>query len=327
MTRIFVYEPLSGEDPATVQALGRGTPAHAEMLAAGRGMRDAIAADLARIAGVTVTVGSGEQEAGHAHRAVAPAAGEAAVDFVRRQAVLHDLCWVVAPESEGMLLRMQQAVGAGRWMGCSAEAISIASSKSATCAALCAAGIRTPLDFAAGHRGAWIVKPDDGAGTMETRLHSSRAAAEGDVRQRQRAGQRAVAEPYVEGETLSVSMIVGPVLAQALAVNRQNLQVDAEGWLHDLGVEPAAIARSDARTASLHALAAQVAAAIPGLRGYVGIDVVWSERGGPVVIEVNPRVTCAYVGLSALLRRNVAADILALHARAPGSEAVADVPA
>jgi tyramine---L-glutamate ligase len=31
---------------------------------------------------------------------------------------------------------------------------------------------------------------------------------------------------------------------------------------------------------------------------------------GPVVIEVNPRVTCAYIGLSAALGRNLAAELL-----------------
>ncbi|HEY6895520.1 MAG TPA: hypothetical protein VI258_15200, partial [Rhodanobacteraceae bacterium] len=35
--------------------------------------------------------------------------------------------------------------------------------------------------------------------------------------------------------------------------------------------------------------------------------------GVPVVIEVNPRVTCAYVGLSAALRRNLARDVLSVH--------------
>jgi predicted ATP-grasp superfamily ATP-dependent carboligase len=65
-----------------------------------------------------------------------------------------------------------------------------------------------------------------------------------------------------------------------------------------------------------------VAKAIPGLRGFVGIDLVWHPRCGPVVIEVNPRVTCAYVGLSASLGRNLAAELLRDHAveRAEGSD-------
>jgi len=327
MNRIFVYEPLSADDPETAATLVRGSPAHAEMLAAGRGMRDAVAADLARLPGVAVTVACGEQEAGHGARRVAPAPGEGAVDFVRRQARVHDLCWVIAPETDDLLLRLHEAVGEPRWIGCSAAAIRTASSKAASCAALAAAGIATPLAFTAGHRGAWIVKPDDGAGCMETRVHATRAAADADMQARARAGQRALAQPYVGGEALSVSMIVGPDLALPLAVNLQRLQADAHGWLHDLGVQPAAIDAADPRTARLHAVAAQVAAAIPGLRGYVGVDVVWNEQGGPVAIEVNPRVTCAYVGLSASLGRNLARDVLALHAPAQRRPVTTDAPA
>jgi predicted ATP-grasp superfamily ATP-dependent carboligase len=70
----------------------------------------------------------------------------------------------------------------------------------------------------------------------------------------------------------------------------------------------------DPRAARLHALAAAVAGAIPGLAGFVGIDVVWHPGRGPVAIEVNPRVTCAYVGLSDTLGRNLAAEVLRRHA-------------
>ncbi len=70
-------------------------------------------------------------------------------------------------------------------------------------------------------------------------------------------------------------------------------------------------ARAIPRRASLAGLAQRVAHAIPGLRGFAGIDLVWHPERGPVVIEVNPRVTCAYVGLSAALGRNLAAELLA----------------
>jgi predicted ATP-grasp superfamily ATP-dependent carboligase len=325
MAGIFVYEPLSAGDPASTAALGHGSPSHLDMLAAGRGMRDAVVADLARIAGLPVTVATSEQEAGHATglRTVTAAPGEGAVEFVHRQSRMHDLCWVVAPESGGLLLRLHEAVGAARWIGCDAAAIRLASSKGATCAALAAAGIATPRAFAA-HAGAWIVKPDDGAGALATRRHATRAGAEADLREREDRGQAAVLEPFIEGEPLSIAMVAGPVLARALALNRQRLDVDAAGFLHDRGVQPAAIGAADPRAPALRALAGRVAAALPGLRGYVGIDLVWNERGGPVVIEVNPRVTCAYVGLSALLRRNLAREILAAHGAAVPAEAGAD---
>ena len=59
------------------------------------------------------------------------------------------------------------------------------------------------------------------------------------------------------------------------------------------------------------ALARRIAAAIPGLRGFVGVDFVLGIDGRATVLEVNPRLTSAYVGLSARLGRNLAAEILA----------------
>ncbi len=145
-------------------------------------------------------------------------------------------------------------------------------------------------------------------------MHVDRIAALADLDRRRRSGASATLEPFVEGETLSISMLVGADLARVVAVNRQHIQIAADGRLFDLGVEPAAIATAtDARAADLEALAVATTQALPGLRGFVGIDVVWNQERGAVPIEVNPRVTCAYVGLSGKLGCNLAAEILRLH--------------
>ena len=178
---------------------------------------------------------------------------------------------------------------------------------------LAAAGIATPLAFAATAQH-WIVKPDDGAGTTDTRRHADRAAAEADRAARVRAGEHAVLEPLVEGEALSLSLLCGPRAVELLSINRQRIAVAADGLLRDEGVAIGEVALDDARAAPLAALARAVHGAIDGLRGFVGIDVVWHAERGPVAIEVNPRLTCAYVGLSAALGRNLAGEILALHA-------------
>src|SRR5690348_5867418 len=101
MRSILVYEPWSAGDPASSAALEPA--AQRDMLAAGQAMRDAIVADLAQIVGTRITVAVREQEVRHPGwpgqvRTVTAFPGEDAVDFVRRQAALHDLCWVVAPE-------------------------------------------------------------------------------------------------------------------------------------------------------------------------------------------------------------------------------------
>jgi predicted ATP-grasp superfamily ATP-dependent carboligase len=308
MKRIFVYEWASGG----------GGPAGLPLLAAGLGMRDALLADLLACPGVEVTCATcGRVDEGPACERLAraaPGSDESAPAFVSRLAWAHDAAWIVAPETDGILEALHEAVGPRRWIGCDMAGIRRAASKSSTLAHLAARGIATPLAFAEGHEGPWIVKPDDGAGSLHTRVHATRAAAHADLAGRRAARQRATLEPYVEGAALSISLLVGRLhgpRVQTLAINRQHLHLDAEGWLHDRGVEPAAIdCRRDPRAAPLRALAHRVADAMPGLCGFVGVDAVWNPRHGPVAIEVNPRVTCAYVGLSRLLGRNLAAEVL-----------------
>ena len=310
MVRIFVYESLSAGTPDAPGGLDH------ELLAAGVAMRNAIVDDLLRIDGVAVTCAVGAAPGCGALRRWAAAnlataaarAGEDAETFVGRTAAMHDLAWIVAPETGGRLARLHAAVGGDRWIGCDAASIRCAASKRATLAALAVAGVPTPLDGAASHCGRWLVKPDDGAGCLSTRVHGDRAAALDHL-----DGDTLALEPYIEGEALSISMIVGADLARAISFNRQHIGIDAAGRLCDLGVEIGALdMASDSRIARLEALAAATARALPGLGGFVGVDVVWNEERGAVVIEVNPRVTCAYVGLSDQLGCNLAADILRL---------------
>jgi predicted ATP-grasp superfamily ATP-dependent carboligase len=121
-------------------------------------------------------------------------------------------------------------------------------------------------------------------------------------------------EPWIAGEPLSLSLLCGSEGAEVLSVNRQHIVVDGDGMLSFEGVEPNVMPPDDPRMRALRALATQVASQLPGLRGFVGIDLVWHAHCGPVLIELNPRVTSAYVGLSASLGRNLAADILQAHA-------------
>lgn len=316
MRSIFIHEYLSGGGE-----LGSEAEA-AELLPMGLGMRDALLADLLRIPDLTVTCAVSAR-AGlaltHPRLTAAVAhADEPAVAFVQRQAALHDLAWVIAPESDGLLSAMHEAVGVPRWVGCDARSIRTAASKCATLLALNTCGVPTPLAFLAAPTTPacprWIVKPDDGAGAVATRVHARRADALADLQQRLATGLSATAEPFVEGEALSISMLAGPGFVQPLAFNEQHVAIDGDGRLHYLGVRPNAIdRRSDPRAIRLHTLALDVQRALAGLRGFVGIDLVWHAERGPVVIEVNPRLTCAYVGLSAALGRNLAEEILLLH--------------
>lgn len=319
--RLFVCEYLSG---GGLDAGGPLAPADRELLAQGLAMRDALLDDVARLPGLAVACATGPGVP--APRGAAPLRarpGEAFDDFVAREAAARDLAWVVAPESGGLLAALAARVAPERWLGCRPEAIALCTSKRATLERLAARGVATPLALE-GEATRWVVKPDDGAGGVDTRVHASREGAQADRSARAAQGAPATLEPWVEGEALSLSLACsGAGEAEMLSVNRQRIEVGPDGSVAYGGVAIDVREVVAGRREALAATARAVATAIPGLQGFVGIDLVWHARRGPVVIEVNPRVTCAYAGLSAALGRNLLGELLARHAAREGWHASA----
>ncbi len=306
--QLFVFEYLSGG------GLVDGDPAATEVLMPqGQAMRDALVADLLASGDCDLTAATcgraGPLAAGAAE--ATPRDGETPLEFAARLAAGHELAWIIAPETGGCLAEFERAIGAPRWLGCDARSIAIASSKSATLRHLGAHDLPTPWTHAAGAR-RWVVKPDDGAGSVATQVHANRLGAEADLAGRHARGESACLEPWIDGEALSLSMLCELGQAELLSVNRQKIVTLPDGSLRYDGVEVDVLPHGSARWRGFATLASRVAATLPGLRGFVGVDVVASERHGPVLIEINPRLTCAYVGLSTRLRRNLAREVLAL---------------
>lgn len=303
-----------------------GDPAEAELMPLGVSMRDAMMHDLlalpptgVRSVGVAVCAAAPLPAFALPDprvRALQAAPGEDLLAFLAAQARGFDAAWVVAPESGGLLAACEAAVrqagGPRAWLGSSAWALATSSLKSRTLAALAGQGVATPLDAAwAAQALRWVVKPDDGAGAVATQALADRAAAEALAQRRRSAGEAVTLQPWVEGEALSLSLLCGR-RAELLSLNRQHVAVDAGGAVRFEGVERLCTDGSDPRWPLLQALADATLRALPGLRGFVGIDLVWHPQAGPVAIEVNARVSCAYVGLSRALGRNLAGEVLAL---------------
>jgi predicted ATP-grasp superfamily ATP-dependent carboligase len=308
MMQVFVYEYLSGG------GLVDGDAAATQLLMPqGLAMRDALVSDLLASGDCEVIAATCARAGALPAGAIEAEArdGETPVAFAARLAAQHDAAWIVAPETAGCLAEFERAIGAPRWLGCDARSIAIASSKSATLRHLSAYDIPTPWAIAPTAQ-RWVVKPDDGAGSVATRVHANRLGAEADLAGRDARGESACLEPWIAGEPMSLSLLCEGGRAELLSVNRQHIATLPDGTLRYDGVEIDVLPRSAARWRPFAALAAQVAAALPGLRGFVGIDIIAGERHGPVVIEVNPRLTCAYVGLSKRLGRNLGGEVLAL---------------
>lgn len=299
-----------------------GHPDEATLRPMGAAMRDAVVADLLRLpvdraARISVADTPGaparHDPTGRLHPLRARP-GQPTLDFLSEQASLHDAVWVIAPESDGLLSACCERVGPARWLGSTASALHTTSSKERTLSRLAAAGLRTPRDFAGpGQARRWVVKPDGGAGAVDTVVLDDRDTALALAAHRAAAGECVTLQPWVEGEALSLSLLCGGTRAEVLSLNRQHLRLAASGHLHFIGVEHTSTDPHDRRWPALQRLADAVAHALPGLRGFVGIDLVWHARLGPVPIEINARVTNAYVGLSAALGRNLAGEVLHAH--------------
>jgi tyramine---L-glutamate ligase len=326
LTKIFVFEYLTGGgiDPELAGAASLADLS--ALVVEGRVMRDALIADLREIDGVEVSFASSRFEtvdASEAHYMAEP--NEPMTRFVARVAREHDHAWIIAPECDGLLLRLHDAVGAARWLGCSKESIRVTSSKSATAACLVAHGIAAtpalePDSAPALAGGKWVVKPDDGAGGLDTYVYDDLGHACAEYEARAAAGRNPVLQQWVDGDPLSLSLVCGERRAELISINRQRIglpEAPAQGHnervVEFTGVDIDRIERRGVQGRMLDALAQRVVTALPGLRGFVGIDLVWHPERGPVVIEVNPRLTVAFAGQSARLRRNLARDLLAVH--------------
>ncbi len=228
-----------------------------------------------------------------------------------RGAAHADAVWPTAPETGRALelLAMQVESLGKTLLGCRPAAVRIAASKCRTAETLAAAGIPAVPTVTADAAmptwsGRWVTKPDDGAGAEDTLIADDGPTASARVRADPGC---LVVQPWLEGPSISLSMLCVDGESLLLSCNRQRLRI-SDGRVTLAGLEVNAGIEG---AAALAHLAGRIAKAIPGLWGYVGVDLVLTEHG-PVVLEVNPRLTTSYCGLGRALGINVAAMVLDL---------------
>jgi predicted ATP-grasp superfamily ATP-dependent carboligase len=223
-----------------------------------------------------------------------------------------DAVWPIAPETGGILEEVTAlALRHGRRvLNSGGDALAIARSKRATAAHLARAGVPVApttwlgeMPPASDH--GWVAKPDDGAGAVDTHFLPDRAAL---ARWQEHHHERnVVVQPYLPGAPLSLSLLMQDGACWLLSCNVQHVRC-AGGVFAYLG---STVGGAEARRPALAKLAEGVAAALPALWGYVGVDVVDGPEG-PAVIEINPRLTTSYVGLGESLGLNPAGLVLSL---------------
>jgi predicted ATP-grasp superfamily ATP-dependent carboligase len=301
MTTIFVYESCcalgTGREPAD--------PAHS-LYREGRAMRDAVADDFRRLPGIEVrTIDD------------VPASEEPAQ--FRDLATHCDWTLVIAPELGNELVRRCEMVeqAGGRLLGPGPAAVARTSSKLALARTWDQHGVPTPRTRSclgwsnASLRYPVVLKPDDGAGSTATfridRVDDlPRCLGEAGREGYREAGL--LVQEYCPGQPASVSFLVGPAATVELTPVFQHLSDDGR-FRYQGGRVPIPPDQASRATE----LGRRAIACVPGLLGYVGVDLVLGDEAdgsADFAIEINPRLTTSYVGLRQLAEFNLADALL-----------------
>ncbi len=212
-----------------------------------------------------------------------------------------DMALIIAPETNGKLEKLTNAViDDGKVnLGCTPTAIKVTGDKFLFSKIMQEHAMPHPKTFIADNsqnlKGKYVIKPVDGTGSENITL-CNLADNAGTTK-------NMIAQEYVEGEHMSLSIISNEKTFEILSVNRQFLSDE----MQYTGGEIVNVAPD----AKLCTMVAKIKNAIAGLRGYWGIDFV-QTKDGPVVIEVNPRITMSYCALSSRLQVNPAELILSM---------------
>jgi predicted ATP-grasp superfamily ATP-dependent carboligase len=246
-------------------------------------------------------------------------------DNLRKLSGSVDAVYVIAPESGQVLQKLVEIVEArgGSSLNCQIDAIKKASNKMTICEVLEKSGLRFPetvtmsfledlshIKRIVSELGFPVVfKPIDGVGCsgLSVVRDATQIAAAVEKIMRGSSNEFFIAQKLIKGVSASVSLISTGEKALPITLNKQmvtlappHLQSRYNGGIvpftHSLEKEALK--------------AAQMAVnSLKGLKGYVGVDMILA-KDGPVVMEVNPRLTTSYIGLRKVINFNPAQALI-----------------
>ena len=176
-------------------------------------------------------------------------------------------------------------------LGCPSDSVRLSADKLKCTRTLSHEKIPVPETIGRGkYNGDFVIKPRFGCASEG--IHRSRT---GTLR------KGFIATGFIEGEHLSISLITGKTQLP-LTVNRQLIETK-ENFSYKGGIVPYHCERNEEVID-----VAKKTARVLGCRGYAGVDIVLGDR--PYVIDVNPRPTTSIIGISRVMKAQLADLIL-----------------
>jgi len=233
---------------------------------------------------------------------VVPVGPSDGLEKVARVARECDCSVLIAPETNGILVELTRKVEAAgaRTLGSSVEAVELTGDKSRTSALWEQRGIPTPTTVCWKPTALWpegmavpaVFKPIDGAGSLDTFYLACRNPLPANLG----AIREGLLQPFVPGVPMSASLLVtdgGEIWT--LATGRQRIKIQRGRFRYLGGELPVACGPAES-------VVHRAVGAIPGLRGFVGVDFIWDPRRRRVtLLEINPRPTTSCMALGRLL--------------------------
>lgn len=317
--RVLVLEAVSA-------GLVDKRPESSLLLPEGRAMLLALLEDLTALDGVSVAtvvhadVALQAPEAANLDIFPVPTSAESRATY-RRLIADADAVLVLAPETGGLLKDLVVEAGE-KALNCSPEAIALCSDKLLLAEHCFAHGVPTiPTRLvhwskSVNNQHVHVIKPRDGAGCDRTFLVRGSGGWRRAQSQYEQNHSVAIQQPLCAGRPVSVAALFHPKGIDLFPVAEQDIGCGGafgNQYYYRGGNLPARI--TPRQTAAVHDLVRSVAATLPGLRGYVGIDVILPRENPdePLLVEINPRLTTSYVGYRQLSDQNLMTAILNQH--------------
>lgn len=256
------------------------------------------------------------------------------LDLFQRLLGQVDAVMVIAPETDGILAdrcRQVRESGVTSW-NCLPSAIEICADKLLLAEHLQSSGLPTipthKVSFdqlPVSQSFPLVLKPIDGAGSWLTFLVQNESDWRIASTKIQEAGadQKCIAQPLIHGRPLSVGIVISldGERVECLSVCEQTLSSDGRFRYLGGGV-PATISRLE--THAIESLVIRACRSIPGLFGYVGVDLLLTDAGQPILVEINPRLTTSYIGYREFYATNLPNRWLSTAAPSPISQRTGD---
>ncbi len=236
-----------------------------------------------------------------------------------------DAVWPVAPESDSILMNFSKMVdGSGaQLLNSETEAVKLTGNKLLTYQQLSCHRIPVVMthklfDFQWTKSGTYVIKPNDGVACENCFLVNGQEQLEHAVAFLNEPGDYII-QPFIRGRAISLSCLFKNSHGWLICVNEQKISIVSQKISLDACKVNIALPNTDKLTDIID----RIAQAIPGLWGYVGIDLV--DTGNDfVLIEINPRLTTSYAGIGRALEINVAENVLKLISGEPDLKLVGD---